>query len=152
MIKKEDGTKKSSLVQGELADLEAKRGSKRGKNNRRGSGHRTNSCWDEMNYSLKIVRQNPHILLLSFCVFAILCGGGLALVFFLSKSQDDDDKGAALDLAVDTGRWFGKSRFSCVHFSMGCFPCTIVQTLYRHHTTKPLTQYLVLVRVCNNGS
>lgn len=97
------GTRKSSLVQGELADLEAKRGSKKGNNNRG-----TNSCWDEMNYSLKIVRQNPHILLLSLLVFAILCGGGLALVFFLAKGQDDDDKGTALDLAVETGRWFGK--------------------------------------------
>jgi hypothetical protein len=96
------GTRKSSLVQGELADLEAKRGSKKGNNRGR------NSCWDEMHYSLKIVRLNPHILLLSLLAFAILCGGGLALVFFLAKGQDDDDKGTALDLAVETGRWFGK--------------------------------------------
>ena len=105
-MKLDDSTRKSSLVQGELADLEAIR---KEKSNRGGAlHHRANLCWDDFHYSLKLLRQNPRILIISFIVFAILCGGSLGLVFYLANNEDEQDKGMALDLAVETGRWFCK--------------------------------------------
>lgn len=102
--KSDETTRKSTLVQGELAHLEAIRN----EGTSRKAFHRANLCWEDFQYSLKIVRQNPRILVFSFIVFAILCGGGLGLVFFLAKDQDEDDKSDALDLATETGRWFCK--------------------------------------------
>lgn len=98
-----DTGRKSSLVQGELANLQAmrKKGSKPS-----AIHHRSHVCWDDFQYSLKLVRQNPRILIISFIVFAVLCGGGLCLVFYLAKDEDEQDQDMALDLAVETGRWF----------------------------------------------
>lgn len=101
----DDSSRKSSLVTGELADLEAMRTDGKSSKIRAAS----TNCWDDLQYSLRIVRQNPRILFISFIVFAILCGGGLGLVFFLANDQDNDEKDSALDLAIETGRWFGKS-------------------------------------------
>lgn len=103
----DDSTRKSSLVQGELKDLEAMR--KEGGGSRRASVRtNNNNCCDDFQYSLKIVGQNPRILILSLFVFAVLCGGGLGLVFFLANDEDQNAQDDASDLAVETGRWFGK--------------------------------------------
>jgi hypothetical protein len=116
----DDSTRKSSLVTGELADLQAMRD---GRNSKRSSiRSASTNCWDDLQYSLKIVRQNPRILIIGFIVFAVLCGCGLGLIFFLANDQDDDEKGAALDLAVETGRWFGKSPAAIM--TMRAFPTT----------------------------
>jgi hypothetical protein len=98
-INKGDGhgkSKKSSLVQGELADLKTRRGSKEnGTSGGASTGYGTKNCWDEIHYSLKVVRRNPRGLLLPLFVFAILSAGGLALIFILAKGQDDNDKDTA---------------------------------------------------------
>ncbi len=100
----DSSTRKSSLVQGELADLEAIRsGGKEG-----AFHHRANLCCDDLRYTFKILRQNPLVLILSFLVFATLCGCGLGLVFYLAQDQNEEDKNLALDLATEKGRWFGK--------------------------------------------
>ncbi len=104
-LKWEANTRKSTLVQDELADLEAIRQEGTG---RRALQRRVHICWDDLRYNLKITRQNPRILIMSFMVFAILCGGGLGLVFFLAKDQNEDDKNLALDLASEVGGWFCK--------------------------------------------
>ncbi len=101
----EASTRKSTLVQGELADLEAIR---QDGTRRRALQRRAHICWDDLRYNIKITSQNPRILILSFIVFAILCGGGLGLVFFLAKDQNEDDKNLALDLASEVGGWFCK--------------------------------------------
>jgi hypothetical protein len=100
--------RKRSLISGELADLEAMR---RGDGNTNKSGIRfaNANCWEDWLYSIKIARQKPHIVIISFLVFAFLCGCGLGLVFFFASTQDADEKDEALDLAVETGRWFCKS-------------------------------------------
>jgi hypothetical protein len=104
-----DVSRKSSLVQGELADLEALRQEQStSTNNVHKISKQATSWWEDLDYNLKVLRQNPRILILSFLVFAILCGGGLGLVFFLAGDQDEDEKDAALDLAIETGRWFCK--------------------------------------------
>lgn len=111
-MKLDDSTRKSSLVQGELADLEAIR---KDELNRSALHHRANLCWDDFQYALKLVRQNPRILIISFIVFSILCGGGLGLVFYLANDEDQQDQNMALDLAVETGRWFCKSPCAVIH-------------------------------------
>jgi hypothetical protein len=112
----DDSTRRSSLVTGELADLDAMRDNK--KSSIRSA---STNCWDDFQYSLKILKNSPRIFIISFIVFAILCGGGLGLVFFLADDQDDDEKAVALDLAVETGRWFGKSRSSIIdHHDTAC--------------------------------
>ena len=104
-MKFDESTRKSSLVQGELADLEALRK----ETSNRGALHlRSHVCWDDFQYSLKLVRKYPRILIISFIVFAFLCGGGLGLVFYLANDEDEQDKDLALDLAEETGRWFCK--------------------------------------------
>ncbi len=108
VLKLDDSTRKTSLVQGELADLEALR---KGSASWGAFQDRVNLCWDDVQYSLKITRQNPRILVLSLIVFVILCGGGLGLVFSLAKDQDEEDKDLALSLATETGRWFGACAF-----------------------------------------
>lgn len=100
---KGDTTRKNSLVQGELVNLDVMR--KQGQD-RRALHHRAHVCWDDFQYSLEIMRRNPRILTLSFIIFALLCGGGLGLVFFLAKDENDQDEALALNLAVETGRWF----------------------------------------------
>jgi len=111
----DDSTRKSSLVQGELADLEVMRQEGDGGGSRRKSVREvTNSFWDDVHYTVKVVGQNPRMLFVSFVVFAILCAGGLGLVFYLAQQQDNKVKSTALGLAVETGRWFCKFlKFSC---------------------------------------
>lgn len=104
--------RKASLVRGELKDLEAMR-KEEGSGGRRASLQKaTTQYWEDFSYNLKILRQYPHILAVSFFIFAILCGGALALVFFLANDQNDEDKSEALNLAVETGRWFCKFKMT----------------------------------------
>jgi len=102
---------KSSLVKGELADLEAMR-----QEGRRSSDaawmNTTTQCWEDFLYNLKIVRRHPGVLAIPLLVFAILCGGGLCLLIFLALNQNAQEKDEAQDLAVETGRWFCKSSSS----------------------------------------
>jgi hypothetical protein len=107
MLDDSSGKSRKSLVSGELADLEAMR--RDGSINKSTIRFASANCWDNWLYNLKIARQKPRIIAISFLVFAILCGGGLGLVFSFANSQDGDDKASALDLAVETGRWFCKS-------------------------------------------
>ena len=46
------------------------------------------------------------ILLVSFLIFAILAGVGITLNELFSKKQEDDIRNEAMELAVETGRWF----------------------------------------------
>ncbi len=101
----DDITPKNTLVRGELADLEAIREEN---TKQHAFQRRANLCWDDLRFNLKIVRQNPRILIKSLIVFVILCGGGLGLVFFVAKVQDKDDNNLALDLATESGNWFCK--------------------------------------------
>jgi hypothetical protein len=99
--------RKRSLISGELADLEAMR--RESNTNKSGIRFASANCCDDWLYGIKIARQKPHIVIISLLVFAILCGGGLGLVFSFANTQDADEKDAALNLAVETGRWFCKS-------------------------------------------
>jgi hypothetical protein len=101
--------RKRSLISGELADLEAIRNDGSSINNKSTIRFARDNCWDNWLYNLKIARQKPRIVIISFLVFVILCGGGLGLVFFFANTQDGDEKASALNLAVETGRWFCKS-------------------------------------------
>jgi hypothetical protein len=103
-----DNKSRKSLVSGELADLEATRNDG-SINNKSTIRFASDNCWDNWLYNLKIARQKPRIVIISFLVFVILCGGGLGLVFSFANSQDGDEKASALNLAVETGRWFCKS-------------------------------------------
>ncbi len=106
----EGSTSKNTLVKGELGDLEAIR---QDDAKQKSFHHRAHLYWDEFHFNIKIVRQNPRILIKSLIVFVILCGGGLGLVFFVAKDQDNEDKNLALDLATESGRWFCK--YNIVH-------------------------------------
>ena len=117
----DSSSRKSSLVAGELADLEAMRNA--GSTKKSTIRLATSKCWDDCLYSLKIVRQKPRIIFISFLVFAILCGGGLGLVFFLAEDENQDEMGSALDLAVETGRWFGKFHLT-IKSDLGTFSLT----------------------------
>ncbi len=102
----QDGiTPKNTLVKGELADLEAIRQH----DTKMKSFHRRAHLFcHDLQFNVKIVRQNPRILIKSLIIFVILCGCGLGLVFFVAKDQDKEDKNLALDLATESGRWFCK--------------------------------------------
>ena len=96
--------KKACLVSGEIKDLQRIRATAK-KNGFRDS---LSQLIDDIRYSVKVLKGNPSILVASFLVFATLCGAGLGLVFFLAKQQNVAAQQAALDLAVQTGRWFCK--------------------------------------------
>ncbi len=131
--------RKSSLVQGELADLEARR--REGKS-QRAFHHHANLCCDDLRYTFKILRQNPRILIRSFLVFAFLCGCGLGLVFFLAKDQNEEDKNLALDLAAETGRWFCKcGRQPRVSFADG-------DAIRSHHLIRAIITNMIMMSLC----
>lgn len=97
-------TKKACLVTGEIKDLEAIRAAEM----KSGFREMLSRLADDIKYNAKVVKGHPSIIIVSFLVFAILCSVGLGLVFFLSNEQDNDAQADALDLAVETGRWFCK--------------------------------------------
>jgi hypothetical protein len=125
------GKSRKSLVSGELADLEAMR--RDGSINNKSTIRLTSAnCCDDWLYSLKIARQKPRIIGISFLVFAILCGGGLGLVFSFANTQDADEKASALNLAIETGRWFCKSHLKNHLYDTSKSICSSV-SYYHHH-------------------
>jgi hypothetical protein len=99
-------TKKNNLVAGELKDLEVLRGS--GSKNEYKDLSLAERCgkWgEEARFSLEVVKSHPHILIISFLIFAALCGAGMAFIHLVVKGQEEDIKDEALDLAIETGNW-----------------------------------------------
>lgn len=49
-----------------------------------------------------------HIPLVSFIIFAVLAGAGIALFLVIVANREEEQEDAAMDLAVETGAWFAK--------------------------------------------
>lgn len=56
----------------------------------------------------QLIKDDPRIVLLSFAIFSLLTIAGFALVYLFAKNQDDESREEALDLAHETGTWFGR--------------------------------------------
>jgi signal transduction histidine kinase len=52
------------------------------------------------------IQKNTFILAISFFIFGILVASSIAVSSFLTTAQEKDARDEALDLAVETGRWF----------------------------------------------
>lgn len=99
-------SRKSTLVRGELADLEALREESSRKKIIRDVT--ANFC-DHIAYLVQVVKRYPRVAVYTFLVLAILCGCGLSVVFVIANNQNEANQVEALDLATETGRWFCKS-------------------------------------------
>ena len=93
------------MLTGELADLEAQR-----KESRR---ERKCSCsiFSRKARNLSgVLREHPSIVIVTVVVFAILCGAGLGIIYYVKSIREGNVKMQASQRAHDTISWFCKFR------------------------------------------
>jgi hypothetical protein len=97
--------KKKNLVTQEVSDLrDMREGNAKKKGKQLMSG--VSGCAHGVVDTIQIVKAYPSVLFISLFVFIVLCGGGLALVYYFANDQEEEETAEALDLAIETGRWF----------------------------------------------
>lgn len=96
--------KLSNLVARELADLE----SIRTLNERKGCYKTLESLLERIQVYIRIAQCHPHVWIITLLCIVIFCGISLPLIFYMAKSQDEEEEELASDLAIETGRWFCK--------------------------------------------
>ena len=87
------------MLSGELADLEAQRKEDDG-------GKKICTCSGRLSMNARnlfaILQANPKIVVLSSLVFAILCGAGVGIIFYVKRVKEEGIRSQASQLAHDT--------------------------------------------------
>lgn len=95
--------KQNTMLSGELADIEAQRNDEN-----KSIGCSCSNFSQKASNVCSILWTNPRITFVTFSVLAILCGGGLGVVYYVKSTKKAGVRAQALQLAHDTGRWFCK--------------------------------------------
>ena len=96
----------NTMLSNELRDLDAHR------DEGNGSKSLLEVWWRNVRLTYQILKVHPSIAMRTFLAFGILCCGGLAILIQLDASNREELEETALELAVETGRWFCKCTIS----------------------------------------
>ena len=135
-------TNVNTMLSDELADLDAQRenGGERGDSR---SKTRTSPCSNikrNVFYTTLAIKERPWILVRAILVFLIVCSVGMIIIFLKDKINKEALEEEALDLAIETGRWFCK--FYVVVLMDFCSPLLTKRHEYLTFSCLDLTIFL----------
>ena len=103
-------TNVNTMLSDELADLDAQRenGGERNSKTTRMSSSPCSKIKRNVFYTTLAIKERPWILVRAILVFLIVCAAGITIIFLKDKTNKEELEEEALDLAIETGRWFCK--------------------------------------------
>jgi hypothetical protein len=92
----------NTMLSDELADID----------DYRTNTNRATNYWAKIRKNLKycyfVAKESPFKFVRPLLIFGFFCGAGIALITFKETAYQTEQEETALDLAVETGRWFCK--------------------------------------------